>query len=294
MIIQKHKHVEERKALIKAIIFFAILLGGGAGLLIWAAQSEQSAVAESIRNTIGIKAPELNTPPPPVEKVVAEPPPMPTAVVKVEPAPQPNLLPEISFSDLSKSKYLWPDTLNLKASKQVTIRYQSQVFGYMEFNAGAEIKVHALRAPAEVDCSINGNFISLSINKTNFTDWFTQNHSERYRLKPMTEAIGAEATKSYSLDSAEGDATFWAEMRIWCHRNYDSISLEIGEEQLTFNWLPREDAPINFQMEAREIARTYLLIRSRLGGNENYAACKILHPTTGEQLGSSSIFIPRL
>lgn len=265
-------------------------------LLLWAAKSEDSKLAGKIRKTVGIQAPVV-TPvsPPPIVVVEAEPEPMPVGVPEPEPAsePEPEPLPEISYKEVTQSKNLWPDILELKTSKKVTIRYQQQDYGYMEFTEGAVIEVHALKAPTEVYCSINGNFISLSIAETNFTEWFTNKYAERYALLAIPQNDESGIQKNV-LDSAEGKATFWSEIRIWCHQNYESISLEIGEDQLTFRWLPKEDAPIDFQLEAREIARKYLLTRSKLGGTENYAACEIRHPTTDELLGSSSIFIPRL
>jgi len=295
---KKNKHVEEKKALIKALIFFLLLFGGIAAVLVWAAKSEQSALAETIRKTVGIKTPEREMPAQPVTEMVVELAPVPEVVAPPEPErePTPAPIPEISFSEVSKSRHLWPDTLELNASKQVSIRYQEREFGYMQFDEGTEIKVHALKAPVEIYASINGNFISLSVTETNFPDWFNQNYSGRYVLQSMGDSTeSGEATADLSdSTTATKEKNFWNEMRLWCHTNYDSISLEIGEEQLTFRWLPKEDVPIDFQMEAREIARTYLLIRSRLGGNENYAACEIVHPTTGERLGASSIFIPRL
>jgi hypothetical protein len=95
------------------------------------------------------------------------------------------------------------------------------------------------------------------------------------------------------LGTDQGDAQFWSEMRIWCHQNYGSVSLEIGEDNLTFKWLPEEEVPIDYSLEAREIARKYLNLRNKFGSPENFAACEIRHPATDEFLGSSSMFIPR-
>jgi len=45
-------------------------------------------------------------------------------------------------------------------------------------------------------------------------------------------------------------------------------------------------------MEAREIARTYLALQKELGGSDTYAACRIVHPRSGELMGAGSIFVP--
>jgi hypothetical protein len=291
---QGNKHVEEHKAFLKAALFFVVLSGGCAILLIWAAKSEDSKLAEKIRQTVGIKAPYVApAPTPPVVVVEAEPEPMPVVIPEPKPAPEPIPFPEISYEEITRSKYLWPQSLELQTSKKVTIRYQQQEYGYMEFVEGATVEVHALKTPAEVYCSINENFISLSIHDTNFSEWFTEKYADRYVMLPIPETEDIRI-QSHALDTSEGEARFWTEMRLWCHKNYESISLKIDDDQLIFRWLPKEDAPIDFQLEAREIARTYLLIRAKLGGTENYAACEIRHPTTDELLGSSSIFIPRL
>jgi len=46
------------------------------------------------------------------------------------------------------------------------------------------------------------------------------------------------------------------------------------------------------RMEAREIARTYLALQKELGGSDTYAACRIVHPRSGELMGAGSIFVP--
>lgn len=290
---KKNKHVEERKALIKAVIFFLILVCGCALVLLWAAGSQESEVAEKIRKTVGIKAPAPVAP-----KEIPSTPGAGTSQsmsnTQLAAPPEPTPIPTITFLEITKSPRLWPKTVALKKSKQVSIRYQDNTYGHMEFTEDSEIEVIALKAPSNVYCSINGNFLSLSVNETKFVEWFTEKYADRYLLEAIApDALNAkEATTD--LSSSEGEKTYLNQMRLWCHQNYESISLEIGEDALIFKWLPKEDAPIDFQLEAREIARKYLLLRAELGGTENYAACEIRHPVTNELLGAGSVFIPRL
>lgn len=60
------------------------------------------------------------------------------------------------------------------------------------------------------------------------------------------------------------------------------------------NGYRKKNTPIDSPDEAPDIARQYLLKRSKYGGRDNYAACEIRHPVTDKLLGASAIFIPRL
>lgn len=265
-------------------------------ILIWAAKSTDSPIAAKIRQAVGIKAiaPEVVVPPPvaPEPVVVVAPEPIPEPVPVFE--PEPVVIPEIDFSGIARQRNLWPKSLKLKNTKKVPIRYQEQDYGFMEFKEGLEFEVIALKGPSEVYCSINGNFLSLSADETNFSEWFENKYSDRYKLQPSNLSAMKELSDAATLDTEEGQKHYLSQMRIWCHQNYESIGLEIQEHTLVFKWLPKEDAPVSYQLEAREIARKYLILRSELGGQENYAACEIRHPVTDELLGASSIFIPRI
>lgn len=290
------KKTVQRKALIKTILFFLLIGCACVLVLLWAARAEDSSIAKSIREVIGIAAPastqvvvEVAPPPPPVVKAAVEPV---LESIVVEPPPP---IPAITFREICSQRHLWPDTLKLKLSKRVSIRYNGNNYGYMEFASGVSFRVDDLKPNGEIYGRVEGNYLSLSVLETDFEEWFSTNYGERYDLQlEVTDRVFRRSGAPHKLGTAEGDATFWAEMRIWCHQNYDSISLEIGEDSLVFRWLPTEEVPINFQGEAREICRVYLMKRATLGGNENYAACEIRHPVTNELLGSSSIFIPRL
>lgn len=293
----KKKIKAQRIALLETILIILFLGGSIAIVLVWAAKSEDSELAESIRRMVGIPDPysepivDLSPPPAPTEPdTVVELLPEPEPVVAAEPEP----IPEITFKEVAAQRQLWPDALNLKLSVRVPIRYNGTDYGFMEFPRGVPIKVDGLLPSGEILCRIDGNYLSLSVYETDFYGWFKEKYADRYDIQPTIVEMGTRATSRYRLGTAEGEAAFWAEMRIWCHQNYESVTLKVGQDSLVFMWLPTEEAPINFPLEAREIARQYLLKRAKYGGKENYAACEIRHPVTDELLGASSIFIPRL
>ncbi len=289
------KNKAQRKALIQTVAVLTLLILGAAAFLVWASKATDSELAQSVRGMVGIKNPNAEPPPPPPAPVVVEIPPEPVVVEPVVVEPEPIQLPEISYREIYQQRHLWPKTLNLNLSKRVYIRYNGNVYGYTQFSSGMELKVDGLSAKGEVFGTIDGNYLNFTIEETNFEEWFRTTYADRYVLLPIEiEPVSSGATARHKVGTPEGDADFWREMRIWCDRNYDSISLKIEDDTLVFRWLPQEEVPIDYAMEAREIARTFLMKRSALGSNENYAACEIRHPVSGELLGTSSIFIPRL
>lgn len=298
----KPRNKAQRKALIQTCLVFFLLFSGVAGFVFWASTAENSPFAESFRRAVGIPDPKADSapvpaPPPKPEVVVeapVEPEPEPETTPAVEPEPAPPA--DITYAEIRRRRDLWPDTLSLELSKRVYIRYNGNVYGYMQFSSGMTLDVDGLGAKGEVFGWIDGNYLSLSVEETNFEAWFRSTHGERYNLLPVeAKPASPQLAVRHAVGTREGDAEFWTEMRIWCDRNYDSISLEVKEDTLVFRWLPREESSyIDFSMEAREIARNFLLKRAARGSNENYAACEIRHPVTDELLGASSIFIPRL
>jgi len=292
------KNKGQRRALLVTAFVFVLLGGACLGLLVWASQAEDSAFAQSIRQTVGISEPSRTqsvkavptpAPPPPVVQAPVAPEPEPVIV------PEPEPLPGITMAEISQQRELWPQKLTLKYTKQVPIRYNGNHYGYMEFSKDTPLVVDALRSNGEVFCVINGNYLSLSVHETNFVSWFETTYAERYRLEPIVfdDRRNMERPR-HRLGTPEGDAAFWAEIRIWCQQNYDSVSLKIEDDNLVFRWLPKEDAPIDFNDEAREIARNFLIKRDKYGGNDNYAACEIRDPVTDALMGASSMFIPWL
>lgn|GEM_PF-830473 len=293
----------QRKALIQTCLVIVLLLSGGGGFVFWASTAQNSPLAESFRRVVGIPEPKAESAPapapPPEPGAVAEAPvapePEPEPVPEVVAEPEPAPLPDITYAEIRRRSDLWPDALSLELSKRVYIRYNGNVYGHMQFSRGMTVDVDGLGPKGEVFGWIDGNFLSLSVAETNFEAWFRSTHGERYNLLPVEAEPGrSDPTVRHQIGTPAGDAEFWTEMRIWCARNYDSISLEIKEDTLVFRWLPKEATYIDYPMEAREIARNFLLKRAARGGNENYAACEIRHPVTDELLGASSIFIPRL
>lgn len=270
-----------------------VVFGAVLGLVVfWAFQTEDSEIAESIRKL-------FREAPPVEEEVVIQPEPeMPGEPAPVAPTPEtpvvPPPVPSITMDEISRQKFLWPRNLSLTMDKQVPIRYNDKEYGFMEFSKGMPIHVDALTSNGEVLGKIDGNYLSLSVHETDFVSWFEGKYSDRYVLEDIVfDDLSRSSRARFRLGTEQGDAEFWSEMRIWCHQNYDSVSLEIGEDSLIFRWLPREDVEINYDAEAREIARKYLTLRNKFGSPENFAACEIRHPVTDEFLGSSSMFIPR-
>jgi hypothetical protein len=287
------KKKPQRVALLETVLVLLTLAVSGTVFFVWLSKAEDSDLAGSIRRMIGMSSPV------PEVEVVSAPSPVVAPLVVTPPMPEPEPevvaeIPKLTFSELAAQRDLWPDSLTLKLSVQVRIRYNGKDFGYMEFPKGRSVKVDALLSSGEVYCQVDGNYLSLSVYETDFYGWFKQTHGARYDLEQVVVDFGTRASAPYRLGTPEGDAAFWAEIRIWCQQNYDSVSLKQGADSLEFAWLPKEEAPIDFAFEARELARHYLLIRAKYGSRENYASCEIRHPTTGELLGASAIFIPRL
>ncbi|MDQ8193160.1 hypothetical protein QEH59_01895 [Coraliomargarita sp. SDUM461004] len=298
----KRKNKAQRVALLKTLLVFLLLGAGCVIVVVWAAKTEDSDLARSLRVAIGLPEPKSQSVTPdesvPVvtELPVAEEPVTVAEVPDPEPlvTPDPEPLPIITFKEIAAQRHLWPDTLRLKLDVRVPIRYNGKDYGFMEFRKGVTLEVDAVSSGGEIFCRIDGNYLSLSVYETDFYGWFKGKYSEQYDVQPVTVDLGSKASSRYRLGTEKGEAAFWAEMRIWCHQNYEAVSLTVEEDGLVFKWLPTEDVPIDYSVEAREIARQFLLKRAKYGGRENYAACEIRHPVTDELLGASSIFIPRL
>ncbi len=295
----KKKHNNPTSALVKTSCLLLCFSAAGILVLLWAAQSTDSELAAKIRQFVGIEA----RTPTHAEPSALEPTPAPAQPIEVA-APNPLIikstkqeprLENISFAEITRQRELWPRTLKLADTKRIPIRYQDQIYGYMEFTPDSQVKVRALEIPGEVLCSINGNDLSLAVKETNFKEWFQSNYGERYQLRALPDSTDqAVNTASAQLGTAETNSDFLQEMYTWCEQNYESSTLIIGKDTLVFKWQPSERASVDFNMEAREISRAYLLKRAAYGSNENYANCEIRSPATNKLLGSAAIFIPRL
>ncbi len=262
-------------------------------LVYWAYQTEDSEIAKSIRALIDGFRSESEEEVEETELTEVE-----EEVVMLEPTQEvpaaPPPIQSISMEDISRQKYLWPKSLPLAVNKKVKIRYNEKEYGFMQFSEGMIIAVEALTSNGEVLGRIGGNYLSLSVHETTFVNWFEEKYEGKYELEPVVfDDLKRFSRVRFRLGTERGDAEFWSEMRIWCHQNYGSVSLDIGEDNLVFKWWPKEDVRVDYGAEAREIARRYLILRNKFGSPENFAACEIRHPITDEFLGSSSIFIPR-
>ncbi|MDQ8208619.1 hypothetical protein QEH52_13925 [Coraliomargarita sp. SDUM461003] len=233
----KKKGNPQFRALVKTMVFFVLLIGGCTFAWFWVSTSEDSDWAQKIRRTIGIPAPqsskvaELAPQPRPASSVVVETPPEPMVI------DEPEALPEITFEEIAAQRHLWPDSLNLKSTVKVPIRYNGKDYGFMEFPEGQPIQVDEVMPSGEIFCLIQGNHLSLSVNETDFYAWFDEKYGDRYDAQSVVVDWGTRATSRFRLGTPEGDAAFWAEMRIWCKHNYGSVSLEVEEDTHDFAWL---------------------------------------------------------
>lgn len=265
-------------------------------VLIWAARDAESPLAKSIRQWIGIKepapvveeAPIVEVPAPEVVEVTPEPTP-----IVVEPEPDPIV--DITFAEITKQRHLWPKTLQLNLAAKITIRFNGNTYGDIEFAPGTVVQVQALKSPAYVECTLGSNFTTIPVNETDFEEWFTGKYSESYALQPLPEVDNTDALEMATFTRNEREKAVWNQMNIWCHKNYQSIALTLETDKLIFKWHATNDQYVDYSYEAREVARKFLQLRAELGKtDDNYAACEIHHPRTGELLGSGAIFIPQL
>lgn len=300
---RKSKQSDQQKALIKVLVILLFAAGAIIALIVWASQEAESELAAKIRQIIGISLSSDDTPAPatpePAPAPIVETPTKPVEVqIKLEalapPPPPPK--PTIDLATLAETPSLWPQNLELNQSKQVEIRYNGNTYGYVEFNSDSVITVKEINSSGEILGTVNSNFLSLAPYETNLLEWLDATYGDSYQfdLDPNQRLSLPGDGNLPNLSTEEGQTDFWSEMRIWCYRNYESASISQGEDNLIFKWLPKENSPIDFQLEAREIARFYLLQRAARGGHENYAGCEIRDPHTNELLGSAAIFIPRL
>jgi hypothetical protein len=285
-----------RNALLKTLALLSIATCILIYVIWWIAQSDDSEFARKARDLIGI--PQQSQ-----EDQTGEPPTPPDALTGPDPFDMPEetkadqaqpSVSKITFAELARNKRLWPDELRLKLNVEVSIRYNGNNYGYMKFPRGRTVQVVTIMQNGEVLCEMDGNFLNLSVYETDFYGWFKKVYGDFYELPPVTVEFESLQQSRYSIGTKEGESAFWAEIREWCLKNYDSPLLNAEEDGLVFYWAPKEKVPINFADEAREIARQYLLRRAKYGSRENFAPCEIKNPKTRETLGTSSLFIPRL
>lgn len=293
----KKQKASRSETVLRALAIF-LLIAALAGVLFWASSAEDSRLAESIRGMVGLPDPtdqEVEESVPvtaPAEPEVTEAPPPST---EPEPAEVPPPIRDITVGEVAQSRDLWPQTLDLTVSRKVTIRYNGNQYGFMEFTPESRLEVVSLTDNAEVVGTISGNSLTILLQNTDFTEWFETTHGDRFNLQPMPPVPETQELKTAPLVSASGAGDpFWTDLRIWCKQNYDSVLIEIGEDNIIFRWSQKDLTTADYNMEARTIAEKYLRLRIRDGSDENYAACEIRHPDTDELLGASSVFMPQL
>jgi hypothetical protein len=292
---EEHKvHMAPQGVALIKLIIFAVGLGAGLTVLIlWAKSDAESEIAQQVRDIIGLADPVVVV----VVEVVAKPMSLslPPSVVVVVPSPIVTEVPapsttEMSFRDFVDDIRMWPHSLELTLETSVPIIYRGNNFGQMRFVPGKTIQVESILHSSEIIGSVDGNFLTIPVGKTNLLKWFEDKYAATHTMR-----LPEFTPPNFDSDEAGEDeykVSLIDEMRRWCYINLGDCSFEITEDALILRWLPKEDVPINFRAEAREVVRKYLQFQSERGGGDNYAPCEIYHPTTGELLGASSFFIP--
>lgn len=202
--------------------------------------------------------------------------------------PTPSAMP---WSEFIARPSMWPDRLSITIDQEIPVRYRDNNYGEMIFSPGKTIDVFELNIDGRVLGSINENTVYIPVTATDLEAWF-DGKDEEYDVLTIPDA--PEPVKRATDLSQEKENELISRLRTWTLKHYDSHELKIGEDNLILRWTPREQAEINFRVEARAVARKYLMLCSELGRDDNYASCKILSRSKGDFLGSSGIFIPSL
>lgn len=284
-----------------ALIVLLVLLLGIGGLFIWIRYDSGSEIARSLRDSMGMSAPaepvDVTEPAAPsgFDFGLPEPEMSPRAeAIALTPEPveiPPRELNRISWEEFTRTRRLWPKRLDIVIDQTIPVRYREQNYGEMIFTPGQVIEVFEITGDGRVLGSINDNEVFIPAYATNLAKWFVRTHGE------YDELILSEASPpmvSGSANEASADEDFFTQLRLWVFSNYDTPLIEITPETLILRWTPTEEAEIDFRLEAREIARKYLLLGSEFGRIDNYANCEIRDRSTGELRGSNGIFIPKL
>lgn len=292
-----------RRTNLPALAVLLFLLLGIGGLFIWIRYDSGSEIAKNLRASIGgMDAPEVDplpSPPPSstpgFEFGLPEPEMSPPAQT-IEPRAQlveeaPRELNQITWESFTRTRRLWPARLDIVIDQAIPVRYREQNYGEMIFTPGQTLEVYEITTDGRVLGAINDNEVFIPAYATNLADWFVKTHGEFDELT-MPEAVPPMVTGS--ADEAAADEDFFTQFRLWVYSNYDTPMIEITPETLVLRWTPTEEAEIDFRLEAREIARKYLLLGAEFGRIDNYANCEIRDRSTGELRGSNGIFIPKL
>lgn len=279
-----------------ACIGLCLIVAGATGLILWAKTNTESRFAQHIRQLVGIELPKeievKSTPRVETVSEAPEPEPEPEAEEALAPEPKPERI-TLTFRELVESPAKWPTALKMRSEKQVPIRYNGNLYGQMSFVLGQEIQVESLRGDNQILGTIDGNHLIIAAHETDIGYWYRETYGESHRLALSgNRALQFDAPANPSGEYSQTDHL--NDVRYWCYRYYDSASIEKQSDRLVLKWTPQRDVETNFAFEAREIARYYLLSQAPYGGDDNYASCDIYHKSTGELLGSGTVFIPSL
>ena len=283
-------------ALLKTLAVLATLCVCGSGLIFWAKNDETSSAAKEIRKALGLQEPvqqpiaitsEASSPEP---EPIPPPPPEPTPI-DIEPQKLDPV--EFTFEQLVQASNMWPETLLIRLENNVPILYNGTTYGHMRFTPGQAIQLESMSTPGRITCRVNGNYINIPARETNIVQWFYETHGESYYLVLPAYSTKTKPQASHQQTTDE-QKDHLIDVQHWCYLYYDISRIEKKENSLVVYWNPKRDIEIDFAMEARQIARYYLLSQGNYGGHDTYASCEIYHSSTGHLLGSGAIFIPSL
>lgn len=290
---QPPSNVINQKALVLTLSLFLALGAAITAVIVWAKNDAESKVAEQLRSLIGIPHPgtpqkALASAKPTHQPIVApEPPP-------AAPIPEPVIRrDQLSWKAFATSHSMWPNSLEVVIDKAIPVRFRTKNIGEMVFESGQKITVSAITDEGQIIGSINSNEISISYEATNLASWFDEKYGQNQALAlPSIPASLSNGPTTEPENNSDQELLY--RMRLWAVTNYDTPLFELTDNAIVLKWSPKEEAEIDFRLEAREIARKYLMLGADLGTGENYANCEIRDPATNELLGSNGIFIPKL
>jgi hypothetical protein len=285
-----HKpHMSYQKVIFIKLCLIALLCALFVGVFVlWAKSDGDSIFAKNVRALIGLTGPAIpeSTIEPaaaPVIEVALPKPLEPEPVKPSKPLPV-----EFNYKEFVDSPGMWPDVLELMFETSVPIIYNGKHLGQMRFVPGQVIKVDSIHHNQKIIGSVDGNYLSIPAAKTSLLQTFHDEYGEQYYMR-LPEGF---AESSNEDEEAKFQVDLLYAMRKWCDLHYGNCSFEIADEALILRWLAQEDAPVNFLVEGRAVARQYLKLVAERGGTDNYAACEIYHPRTGKLLGIGSFFTP--
>lgn len=281
---KRKSHMAPQKvAALKILVLFVFLTVAATFFVRWAKEDTETELAKDVRNVIGLAHPAVELPP---EPIVEPEPVMPEPVVEVAP-PRP-VATEMSYADFVDQPRLWPKELELTLETSVPILYGKHDFGTMSFVPGQTLVVETILDSKEIVGSVDGNYLIVPAEKTSLMPWF----HDKYRGTYFMRYPGVMASAEVPVDDGRFHVDLLEGLRKWCYINFGDCTFDITDEALVLRWRPKEEASINYRLEASMLAREYLKRQAVLGSTDNYAPCEIYDLSTGRLLGIGSFFIP--